>query len=75
MEEVERVTGMDYEEAMKKYDMTQIAPSSENLKNHYKRLGKDNEYRKKWKTAVSSKVEKQQRDIEHELFKTFAEKL
>ena len=75
MEEVGRVTGMNYEEATERYNITQIAPDSENHRNHYKRLGKDNEYRKKCKTAVSTKVEKQQRKIEHKLFKTLTEKL
>lgn len=46
VEEVERVTGMNYEEAVERYNITQIAPNSETLRNHYKRLGKNKEYRK-----------------------------
>lgn len=51
MEEVEGVTGMNYEEAVERYNITQIAPNSENFRSHYKRLGKDKEYRKKMENS------------------------
>ncbi|MDY0129152.1 MAG: hypothetical protein RBR63_03050 [Methanosarcina vacuolata] len=75
MEEVEGITGMNYEEAVERYNITQIAPNSENFRSHYKRLGKDKEYRKKWKTAVSSKVEKQEVELGKKALKTLADEL
>lgn len=56
MEEVGRVTGMNYEEAAERHNITQIAPDSENYRNHYKRLGKDKEYRKNGKQQYPQKL-------------------
>ncbi|WP_196298060.1 hypothetical protein [Methanosarcina barkeri] len=75
IEKVGKVTGMNYEKVAERYNITQIAPDSENLRNHYKRLEKDKEYRKKWKTAVSSKVEKQEAELGKKALKTLADEL
>lgn len=74
-EKVEEVTGMSYEDAAERYNIAAIAPDSKETEDHFKRLAKDKEYRKKYKTAMSSKVEKQQQEIEHKLFKTLADSL
>lgn len=75
IEEVERVTGMNYDDASGLYNVGEIAPDSEKMKEHNKRLAKDLEYRKRYKLARSNKVEKQQQEIEHKLFKTLADQL
>jgi len=74
-ERVEEVTGMDYDDASGYYNVAEIAPNSPEMKEHFKRLAKDKDYRQRYRTAMSGKVEKQQQEIEHKLFKTFAEKL
>jgi len=73
VEEVERVTGVIYDDAVEMYNIGAIVTDSKELERHYRRLAKDREYRQRYKIAVSSKVEKQQQEIEHKLFKTFAE--
>lgn len=54
---VEEVTGMDFEDAMERYDVGQIMPpDSENLKAHHRRLKTDQAYKERWKQRVSSKA-------------------
>jgi|GEM_PF-2054558 len=54
---VEEVTGMDFEDAMERYDVGQIMPpDSENLKAHHRRLKTDQAYKERWKQRVSNKA-------------------
>ncbi len=75
VKKVEEVTGMSYDDAEGLYNVAEIAPDSKKMEEHQKRLGKDKEYRERWKGSRSNKIEKQQQEIEHKMFKTFADRL
>lgn len=72
---VEEVTNMSYEDAAEMYDISEIAPDSEKMKEHFKKLAKDKEYRKKYKVATSNKLEKQETELGKRVLKTLADEL
>jgi len=75
-EAVKKATNLDFHEAVEYFDVGKmVEPDSKELEEHYKRLGKDMEYRKRYREATSSKVERQEQELGKKALKTLADSL
>lgn len=68
---VEEVTGMDFEEAMEKYDIGMIMPhDNDKMKEHKKKLRTDPSYRAKFNLVVKiGKLEKKKGELAEKALK------